>query len=313
MSRDLAVYNYGENRLECAYWLTNALQFGSTCKITSSQPANFITPIGAYKKQKLIEAKGMPDLKNGRFITLTLDRELCGDPETGYETGKRHLRQFIYELRKALGVTEEDCPHCWKLEFHEDGWAHWHLLFLYRQKLPYSLVDAAWRLGRTETQRVNANRLDYLFKYVTKGGEKLPQYILDRKQVRFWQTSKNFHTLRSPGPVKASPRLKDEDSEKVTSDLNTEKGETRKEFTLGERLIRWLRTISIRIGRHVAIVQIASFPDLIKRGALQANDDLQFGYRPIVLTCISLQMHSNRALEFLENEFTAEIEQLTAA
>lgn len=295
----LRVYNYGNKTEEAAYWLSRSLDFGSRCKITCSQPANFITPIGAYKKRKEIESKGLQSFKNARFITLTLDRHIFGDPETGYEFGKRHLRQFMYELRKSLGVTEDQCPHAWKLEFHSDGWPHWHIIFLYRKRLPFSLVDAAWRQGRTETQRVTKSDLDYMFKYVTKGGELLPHYILEKKQVRFWQTSKHFHTQRTTAKVKASPRQSD-----AIATANTQKSKIRKESTLGERLRRWLRTISIRIGRNVAIVEIASFPVLIKRAAIQAFEDLEFGFEQINLTSISLEMRATRALEFLTPEFS---------
>ena len=306
----LVVYHYGDKTLEAAFWLSKGLEHGARCKITSSQPANFITPIGAYKKQQQIEAKGMQNLKNARFITLTLDRDRMGDSETGYVTGKRQLRQFMYELRKALGVTEKEAPHCWKLEFHEDGWPHWHILFLYPKLLPFELVDAAWRLGRTETQRVTKSDLAYLFKYVTKGGEKLPLYITEQKQVRFWQTSKHFHDVRATAPSTASPRQSDEAK---TSEANTQKCQKiRKESTLGERLARWMRTISIRIGRRVAVVEIASFPTLIQRAAVQAAEDLTMGYEPIWITSISMEMAADRAIEFLEPEFRGELALLVA-
>lgn len=306
MTEKFQVYNYGNKTLEAAYWLKKGIEHGSRCKITSTQPANFITPIGTFKKRKQIEAKGMPALKNARFITLTLDRDRMGDAETGYETGKRQLRQFMYELRKALGVSEAEAPHCWKLEFHADGWPHWHILFLYRKRLPFELVDAAWRLGRTETQRVTKSDLDYLFKYVTKGGEQLPFYIKEQKQVRFWQTSKHFHTLRTTEKATASPRQPVDDPT-----ANTQKGKKiRKESTLGERLSRWMRTISICIGRRVAIVEIASFPALILRGAFQASDDLTMGYEHIKLTCTSLEMCASRAIHFLEPEFRQELKEL---
>ena len=252
----------------------------------------------------------MPSLKNARFITLTLDRDCMGDAETGYATGKRQLRQFMYELRKALGVTEEEAPHCWKLEFHEDGWPHWHILFLYRKLLPFELVDAAWRLGRTETQRVTKSDLTYLFKYVTKGGEKLPLYITEAKQIRFWQTSKHFYDVRATAPATASPRQSDAEQ---SVEANTEKClKVRKESTLGERLARWMRTISIRIGHRVAVVEVASFPSLIRRAAFQAYEDLTMGYEPIWITSISMEMAADRAIEFLEPEFRGELSQLVA-
>lgn len=298
----MQVYNYGEKTLEAAYWLKLGIAHGKTATIKATQPANFITPIGVFKKRKQIEARGLPNMANARFITLTLDRARMGDAETGYEVGKRHLRQFIYELRKKLGVTEEQCPHVWKLEFHNDGWAHWHIIFLYRKRLPFSLVDACWRLGRTNTQRLRPNDFHYLFKYATKAAT-LPQWVLDQKQLRFWQTSKHFYT-RTTAKATASPR-------RSAEAVNTQKT-IRKKTTLGERLRRWLRTISICIGNRTAVVEIASFPALLLRAALQAADDLATGFEPILITSNKITMPAQRAVEFMQPEFSEQLRELAA-
>jgi hypothetical protein len=73
-----------------------------------------------------------------------------------------------------------------------------------------------------------------------------------------------------------------------------------------------MRTISIRIGDRVAIVEITSFPKLISRAASQAADDLIFGFEPPWITCKSIQLAANRALEFLKPEFSTEIKMMGA-
>lgn len=297
------VYNFGGKLLEASYWVDHARNFGSVAKITAAQPANFITPLGAWKKRKQIEKKGLPNFRNARFITLTVDHDMAEhNPEIAYNTGKRYLRQFMYELRILLGVTEEQCPHCWKLEFHANGWPHWHLIFLYRKKLPYELVDAAWRLGRTETQRISKNDFGYLFKYVTKGGADLPGYILNRKSVRFWQTSKHFHPRTTEMP-QASPR---QAPPKVA--LETEKRDKKKylrrESTLGERVSRWLRTVSIAVGSRVAIVELASVARLIRRAAFQIAEELEYGFSTMVLTPISVTLRADLLRDFLRDDFS---------
>ena len=107
------------------------------------------------------------------------------------------MRQFIYELRLKVGVK---FGYAWKLEFHENGYPHWHCLLLYKKKMPYSYVDDCWRLGRTNTQRVKSEEFEYLFKYVSKTVENIPDWVQDAQfPISFWQTS-GFHDIQKTSP-----------------------------------------------------------------------------------------------------------------
>ena len=78
--------------------------------IRNSQPANWVTDQGVWKKQKELEPR-FPNIRNARFITLTIDPAQYSDAQEGYETGKRHLREFLYRLDKYLGNGERT-PYC---------------------------------------------------------------------------------------------------------------------------------------------------------------------------------------------------------
>jgi len=74
------------------------------------------TTQGAWAKQRQLERKGFPsDLRNWRFVTLTVDPKLYPNPFMAWALGKRHLRQFVYLLKKKYGIRR----WCRKLEFHD--------------------------------------------------------------------------------------------------------------------------------------------------------------------------------------------------
>ena len=100
--------------------------------ISPFENPNWFTAKGVSLKMKQITAKGIPDLRNCRFVTLTIDHKQHDSPVSAYLRGKRQMRQFIYELRAKLGVK---FGYAWKLEFHESGYPHWHCILLFKKKL----------------------------------------------------------------------------------------------------------------------------------------------------------------------------------
>lgn len=197
--------------------------------VRTSHPANWITQQGVWKIQRDLEPR-MPDIKRARFITLTLDPEKFDyDPEEGYEKGKRHLREFLYQLDKYLGRPQRT-PYCWKLEFTRSGWPHWHIIFLYKKSIPAQVLNTLWGRGRTNIEMIRDESFSYLFKYVSKTADDIPPFIMKRKQVRFFQSSKGF--LAS----KDRKYKKDHDQ-----------GErSRRESTLDQRIDRWCRTVKFK-------------------------------------------------------------------
>ena len=132
--------------------------------------ANWWSGAGVAKKAKLIANKGIPDLYNFRFFTLSIDPADYDSPLEGYLAGKDKMRRFLFNLRQYLGCAA-DCKWCWKLEFHVNGWPHWHLYFDHKKKLStQQMADISdiWGLGRTHVRRCTENGIDYGFKYALK-------------------------------------------------------------------------------------------------------------------------------------------------
>ncbi|MEO0797540.1 MAG: hypothetical protein AAFX93_20530 [Verrucomicrobiota bacterium] len=154
-------------------------------------------------KRRAIEKKGLPPWKQCLFITLTLD-QVVGNRVDSYELGNERMRRFLGELRKVIGKF----PWAWKLEFQDNGYAHWHVIVHYKKTIPRDclcLLGKWWGLGRTNVERLRYKKFRYLFKYVSKGafdgeseeGLNLPEWVMDYQngsRMRFWQTGGGFYT-----------------------------------------------------------------------------------------------------------------------
>lgn len=139
-------------------------------------PPNWLTAAGVARKRSLIEAKGLPNFHKWRFITVTLDRDLFADPLEGYLAGKERMRRFLKKCRDA-GLWAKAAKWCWKLEFQEEGWPHWHLLVERTAKFTegeLAEVGRLWGLGRANVEMVSTSDFLYSFKYAFK-----PVYQLD--------------------------------------------------------------------------------------------------------------------------------------
>jgi hypothetical protein len=165
-------------------------------------PETWFTAEGARLKARRLERMGLPDMTNWRFITLTV-ADRTSSPEDVYQRGKDRLRRFLANFRAAIGA---EFKWCWKLEFHEDGYAHWHLLIEYRKPIPPEMLpemERWWGLGRTNVKRVKQRDLYYVFKYVSKGPEDLPPWVESyRGRLRVFQTSKGFFVRAQRRQVK---------------------------------------------------------------------------------------------------------------
>lgn len=170
---------------------------------------SWFTAEGARLKARRLKRRGVPAIKNWRFITLTIaDRTLS--PREAYEKGKDRLRRFFALWRRRIGAFR----WLWKLEFHHDesGWPHWHIFLEYKKRLPLEAlreVDKWWGLGRTKVQRVNRADIKYLWKYVAKGADDLPLWVQHYKgRMRVVQTCKGFFE-KSPArkAVRRVPRM----------------------------------------------------------------------------------------------------------
>ncbi|GHC12586.1 rolling circle replication-associated protein [Cerasicoccus arenae] len=175
----------------------------STLEVRPYSAPNWFTRSGVELKRRAIERKGLPPWKQCLFLTLTLD-PIIGEPVEAYERGKDRVRRFLSALRDVIGPF----PWAWKLEFQDNGYAHWHLIVHYKKRIPRDclcLIGQWWGLGRTNVERLRYKKFRYLFKYVSKGafdgdsseGLNLPEWLLDYEnggRMRFWQTGGGFYT-----------------------------------------------------------------------------------------------------------------------
>lgn len=155
-------------------------------------PESWFTAEGARLKAARLQRSGMPDLTDWRFITLTVATRSLS-PADAYKRGKDRLRRFLARFRKAIG---RPFRWCWKLEFHEDGYAHWHLLVDYTQRIPEDMLpelEKWWGLGRINVKRVKHREVFYVLKYVAKGLDDLPAWVQKhRGRLRVFQSSRGF-------------------------------------------------------------------------------------------------------------------------
>ena len=226
---------------------------------------SWFTTEGARIKAKRLQQAGIPDLSNWRFITLTLAiRHLS--PWEAYQKGKQRIRRFLAKFRSAVGGR---FLWCWKLEFHhdDDGYPHWHLLIDYRKRMPPEILrdlEAWWGLGRVNVRRVRRQDIPYLFKYVAKGPEDLPEWVCrHRGRLRVFQACRGFFTIRkSRKYVRQEPR-----SCLVNVDLQTRIARERRMALListnneGERRVR-----AVKLRMTFNALQVRRAHESIQRG-----------------------------------------------
>lgn len=168
---------------------------------------SWFTAEGARLKARRLQQAGLPNFRDWRFLTVTVASRRIS-PREAYEIGKERMRRFLARLRKALGRVFR---WCWKLEFHEDGYAHWHLLIEYLERIPPEMLpelETWWGLGRINVRRVNRRDVRYVFKYVAKGPDDVPEWVARHKgRLRVFQACRGFYTARRLRPIKRSAPL----------------------------------------------------------------------------------------------------------
>lgn len=199
-------------------------------------PASWFHPVGIYKVLSRVWDR-LPDVSGKLFLTFTLDPKLYASEEAAFEDSRNWLRKVFFQLRN--GVEHEgkryviDAPYCVKVEFHESGWVHYHVIFLTRRFLPKELLAELWGLGWVKVQRITNKDFHYLLKYVTKPDE-LPEWVKGRKRLRVFQTTAGF--------LKVIPQFR-----RVKETLDDLKEACKRaSFTIGERFQRWACMASLR-------------------------------------------------------------------
>lgn len=202
-------------------------------------PKSWFHPKGIRKVLRDLEPR-LPEVSGRLFLTFTVDPKLFANPSSAYDYSRGKLRKVFYALRKGIDWEGRNyairAPYCVKTEFHENGWAHFHVLFLTRRFVPAELIAALWGIGRINIKRISGNDFRYLLKYITKGGNELPQWVQDRRRMRIFQPSHGFITPELSSNTKAS--------EASLSCRNVR----RESLTIRERIRRWARMAKLSYG-----------------------------------------------------------------
>lgn len=203
-------------------------------------PASWFHARGILKVLRRLEPL-LPDVAKMLFLTFTVNPALYQDPEAAFEHSRDRLRRVFHKLRKGAmwegKLYQVDAPYAVKVEFHRNGWAHFHVIFLSRRYIPGALLNHLWGLGRTNVQRISNHRFRYLLKYVTKGGG-LPEWILGRKRLRVFQSSHGFLRRQNETEVKAK------------HPGPTKRNFKRRVTRLGERLETWKKSALLKQGEQ---------------------------------------------------------------
>lgn len=194
-------------------------------EVLKYSPPSWLDREGAAKKFREIKRKGIPKMHLWRFTTLTVaDRK-----QHPVDALKRMKRQFRYFIRSVRARYGSHVRWARKLEFHDDGFPHFHVLIEVKHKLDeeeFGFFEKAWALGRVNHQCVGAGKysngldagLSYIYKYCFKSpwGNGLPDWFADYyvparhdkngecvrpesfSRTRFWQTSQGFYTGTPP-------------------------------------------------------------------------------------------------------------------
>ncbi len=203
-------------------------------------PPSWFHPVGVLKVLNRIRDR-LPEVQGRLFLTFTVDPKLFADEASAYEHSRDQLRRLFFKLRRGVKHGGKryviDAPYCIKTEFHENGWVHYHAIFLTRRFLPGALLSELWSYGRASVQRIDRERFNYLLKYVTKADD-LPDWVKSRKRLRVFQTSRGF--LR---PLPAKP--------KAPAPAFAPEPKKRASYTIAERHDRWSRTALLKSGDRV--------------------------------------------------------------
>ncbi|WP_269527253.1 rolling circle replication-associated protein [Coraliomargarita parva] len=197
-------------------------------------PTSWFHPVGIYKVLKRFWDR-LPNVAGCLFATFTIDREAMRaqgyGPSEAFDITRDRIRKIFYELRQGVEwkgkLYKIDSEYCTKVEFHndEEGWPHFHCIWLTRRFVPAELLAHLWSYGRTNVKRIKNDDFHYLLKYVCKGGQ-IPEWVQDRKRLRIFQPSRGF--------------LKPDPKKRETVKKETE-GPKRHTSTLRERLHKWER------------------------------------------------------------------------
>jgi len=183
----------------------------------------------------------VPSIGNSLHVTLTFDRNRFADPATAHNKERDKIRKIMDEFRKGKSwrgkLYKFDAKYCTKVEFHQDGWAHYHLIILTTEHVPFELFNELWGNGECNVQRIKQTGFWNLLHYALKSCGNYPAWVLEQKQMHIFHSSPGFLI-----PAKAKVKSAIEEGLRELGEIIKAKKTHRKRRdspTIGERLKRW--------------------------------------------------------------------------
>lgn len=110
--------------------------------------------------------------EKGVFLTLTYDPRRNPEGRDLYraQRDEQHVPLFLRRLSRRLGRSLKG-QWVRKLEFQENGNVHFHLIILGSRWMDHKIIEEAWGHGFVFVKSLTRKHVDYLAKYVAKGGD----------------------------------------------------------------------------------------------------------------------------------------------
>lgn len=202
-----------------------------SCTLSPHIPVSWFHPIGIKKVLKRFWHR-LPDVNGSLFITLTVNPHYFDDEASAFEHARDRIRRITDRLRSGIKwegkIFKLNAPYSVKVEFHESGWPHFHIVMLTRKFLPARLLEHIWGYGWTHVARIKQSKFEYILKYVSKS-QSVPDWVKSKKRIKIFQPSKGF--LK---PEITKGNLKNSKSQKRAKKQSLQN-------TIGERLDKWER------------------------------------------------------------------------
>lgn len=150
------------------------------------------------------------------MLTLTIDRDLYESPESAYRDIQKKRRVAECWRKMLRGGFVTNSTYTMTIEFHEDGWPHYHLL-VQESFVDWWKLGDAWKIGHVHFSKRDfddmRHAINYATKYIaktdTEDGFSFPDWVLDYEgAIRRFSCSRGLlPPNRKPAKVnKAEPR-----------------------------------------------------------------------------------------------------------
>lgn len=148
-----------------------------TIKLRARPSISWLDPQGRWALASVFRERLMKRMQGqkGVFVTLTYDpqRNPTGRDLYRLQRDEQHVPLFLRRLSRRLGVSLKG-QWVRKMEFQQNGNVHFHLIILGRRWIDHKILAEAWGHGFVHVKSLTRSHVDYLAKYVAKGGDVPP-------------------------------------------------------------------------------------------------------------------------------------------